>query len=426
MLCFLYRLLHTANHVTTQSSCTLTNMPGPEVPVQHLPERTRKSFTTFFAALTALSFHWSVVIYINSSYLEQFLSESDISLLYVVGALVTMACFIAAPVILNRYGNYTLTLFFAVLESVALIGMAFSDTAHTAALWFTLHSIVVSLLFLHADVFMEEMIGTEENGTGSLRGLLLTIMSFMAAGATLLSGVLIGDGEPRFGLAYTASALTLIPFMVILMRHFKHFKDPEYPHLAFVPTALAFWKHRDLRNVFCATFLLQIFFVWMVIYVPIYMNRIIGFDWEIIGAILFVGLLAYGLFEWPIGLIADRWIGEKEMMALGFLIIAVATSWIAFLKPDQLSLWFITMFITRIGGSLVETTTESYFFKHIGGKDAAFVSIFRITRPLSYIIGALLGSVALLFLPSYNLLFIVLALFMIPGLFFAMALKDTK
>jgi MFS family permease len=401
-------------------------MPGPEVPIQHLPTLPRKSFKIFFAGLTALSFHWSVVIYINSSYLEQFFSESDISLLYVVGALVTIACFIAAPAVLNRFGNYTLTLFFAVLESVALIGMAFSGSAHMAALWFTLHSIVVCLLFLHADVFIEEMIGTEESGTGSIRGLLLTIMSFMAAAATLLSGLLIGDGEPRFGLAYTVSALTLIPFMVILMRHFRKFKDPEYPQLAFVPTALSFWKHRDLRNVFCAGFLLQMFFAWMVIYIPIYMSRVIGFDWEIIGAILFVGLLAYVLFEWPIGLIADRWIGEKEMMALGFLVIAVATSWLAFLTPEQLPLWFFTMFMTRVGGALVEATTESYFFKHITGKDAAFVSIFRIARPLAYVVGALLASVALLFLPSYNLLFIVLAFFMIPGLFFAMALKDTK
>ena len=140
---------------------------------------------------------------------------------------------------------------------------------------------------------------------------------------------------------------------------------------------------------------------------------------------LFVGLLAYVFLEWPIGIAADRWFGEKEIMALGFLIIAVGTSWIAFLKPTDIAFWFVTMFLVRIGGSFVEATTESYFFKHTEGKDATFVSLYRITRPLSYIIAPIIGSVALLLLP-FNLTFVVLALLMVPGLFFAMALNDTK
>ena len=112
-------------------------------------------------------------------------------------------------------------------------------------------------------------------------------------------------------------------------------------------------------------------------------------------------------------------------MALGFLIIAVSTSWIAFLQPTDIAFWFVTMFLVRVGGSFVETTTESYFFKHTEGKDATLVSLYRITRPLSYIIAPIIGSVALLLLP-FNLTFVVLALLMVPGLFFAMALNDTK
>jgi Na+/melibiose symporter-like transporter len=388
--------------------------------------RAKKPWSGLYAALTTLSFHWSIVIYINSSYLEQFLSERDISVLYIAGAMITILCFFAAPRMLQYFGNYTLTLFFGILECISLLGMAFGDTTAAAALWFTVHSIAVSLLLLHADIFMEDMIGAEEGGTGAKRGLLLTIMSFMAAAATLVSGFLLGNGEPRFVLAYTTSALMLVPFLLLIMQNFRTFKDPAYPRIALISALRAFWSRKDIRNVFCATFLLQLFFVWMVIYVPLYMEKMMGFDWETIGAILFVGLLAYALFEWPIGLIADRWLGEKEMMAVGFLIIAVATSWIAFLKPDALLAWFVVMFVTRIGGSLVETTTESYFFKHTEGKDASLVSLFRVTRPLSYVIGAFLGGLTLSLLPTYNLLFVVLGFLMIPGLFFAMALRDTK
>jgi MFS family permease len=150
-----------------------------------------------------------------------------------------------------------------------------------------------------------------------------------------------------------------------------------------------------------------------------------GFDWEQIGQILFVGLMAYVLLEYVVGVVADRWLGEKEMMAIGFLIMTVATSWFTFLTPETIGLWMIAMFATRVGASLIETTTESYFFKHTNGNDTALISFFRITRPLSYVVGAALGSLTLVFLPM-NLLFVVLAFLMIPGFFFTMKLHDTK
>jgi predicted MFS family arabinose efflux permease len=114
------------------------------------------------------------------------------------------------------------------------------------------------------------------------------------------------------------------------------------------------------------------------------------------------------------------------MMAVGFLIMAVATSWFTLLTPSEIGLWMVAMFMTRVGASLVEVTTESYFFKHTHGDDTALISFFRITRPLSIVIGSVLGSIALVFFNSMNLLFVVLGLLMIPGLFFTMSLKDTK
>ena len=83
------------------------------------------------------------------------------------------------------------------------------------------------------------------------------------------------------------------------------------------------------------------------------------------------------------------------------------------------------MFLTRAGAAMVESTTESYFFKHTDGGDAHAIGMFRLLRPLATVIGALLGSAALLYLP-FNLIFVVLGLVMVPGIFFTIALKDTK
>jgi predicted MFS family arabinose efflux permease len=206
------------------------------------------------------------------------------------------------------------------------------------------------------------------------------------------------------------------------MRYFKSFEDPEYSHLNVMSGIHCFWGLKDIRNVFCAHFLLQIFFTWMVIYTPLYLSKTLGFNWEEIGQIMFVALMAYVFLEYIIGIVADKWLGEKEMMAFGFVIMAVATSWFTFLTSPLITAWMLAMFMTRVGASFVETTTESYFFKHTDAHDSTLISFFRLT----IVVGSLLGSLTLYFLHDMSLLFVVLGFLMIPGLFFAMALKDTK
>ena len=74
---------------------------------------------------------------------------------------------------------------------------------------------------------------------------------------------------------------------------------------------------------------------------------------------------------------------------------------------------------------MVESTTEGYFFKHTDGSDADTIGFFRLLRPLSNIFGALLGSVALLYLP-FNYIFLVLGLILASGIYFTHKLIDTK
>jgi MFS family permease len=185
------------------------------------------------------------------------------------------------------------------------------------------------------------------------------------------------------------------------------------------------WLYKDIRNVMFAHLLLQMFFTWAVSYVPLYMATQIGFNWEQIGYITAVGLFAYVIFEWPIGYIADKWTGEKEIMAAGFLVLAVSSSWLAFMSEANLVAWMVLIFTTRLGASMIEATTESYLFKHTDGSDANTIGFFRLLRPLASVFGALLGSAALLYLP-FNLIFIVLGFMMLPGLYFSAALRDTK
>ena len=405
-------------------------MPTPVIPEYRVLSRRSLQFA-HYTALLLLSLHWAFVLYINSSYIDRLASDRVIDMLYIVGAVATIAGFFYASHILTRFGNIFLIKTLTLIEFCALVGMGLTVNPYIGLSLFVVHQAVVPIILFNLDVIMEVIIGEREESTGTQRGILLTIMSLTTALAPLALGKLINAahrihiGTSDFVLVYLLSAFFLIPFICVILTRFKTFKDPVYPHFKFREGLAEFWRYRDIRNVFFAHFLLQLFFTWMVIYTPLYLSNVIGLSWEEIGSVLFVGLMAYVLLEFAIGKIADAYLGEKEMMAFGFAVTAIATSWFVFLSNASIALWMTAMFLTRVGASFIETTTESYFFKHTEGKDTDVISLFRITRPLSYVVGPVLGGLTLHYF-SFSFLFVILGLLMIPGLFFAMALKDTK
>lgn len=401
-------------------------MPTPVHSEHRHHSRFKRNFGALYSAITLLALHWAFVIYVNSSYVGQFIPESAIGLLFTTSSAITILIFLFISRVLHRVGNYKLTLFLATLEVLMLIGMAFADSLRTAIPLFMVHQAILPLLLYNLDVFMEEMIGNKETETGSRRGLYLGVMSLAGAIAPLGAGFLVSeDGDPSFTPVYLTGAIIMLPFLYIIVRYFRTFSDPKYSEIKVLDAIHRFWVKKDIRNVFLAHFHLQLFFTSMIIYAPLYLATQAGFSWSEIGLILFVGLMAYVFLEYPIGIIADRYTGEKEMMALGFITIGVSVSWLAFLPAGAIGLWMFAMFMTRVGASFVEATTESYFFKHTKGSDANIISFFRITRPLSYVVGALLGSLTLLYLPL-NLLFVVIGVLMAPALIFSLMLKDTK
>jgi sugar phosphate permease len=385
----------------------------------------QRHLVPLYIATLLLIFHTFIVAYINSSFLEQFIDTASVGTIYTVGSAVSILIFLFVSRVLHAVGNFKLTLGLLLLNLVAVLGMAYADELRVAVPLFIVHLIAVPLIVFNIDVFMEEQIGNNEGATGSRRGLLLAMASFIGAVSPLASSLLVDDTTGSFTNAYLVSAATLIPVILLLIFYFRDFTDPKYDEIEVFSAIRSFWVKANIRNAFLCHFILQMFFMFMVVYVPLYLTDNIGLSWREFGIIMFFAQLAYVLFEYPIGIMADKYIGEKEMMGCGFLIIAVSTSWMAFVITPSIIVWALIMFISRIGASFVEVTTESYFFKQTKSSDAQIISFFRITRPLSYVAGALLASLGLLYLP-FNLLFIAMASFMVPALFLTLTLKDTK
>ena len=401
-------------------------MPRPSQHSFALHKKPRRKLIPIYAISLLLIFHASLVSFINSSFLEQFVSDTEIGNYYVIGSALSVLIFLFVSRVLHRVGNYKLMLGMLLLDLAAVSGMAFAETLRVAIPLFLVHIITVPLVIFNLDVFLEEQIGNNEGSTGSRRGLLLMLLSLIGAVSPLISSLLINETTGSLTNAYLLSAGTLLPIIVMLIFYFKDFSDPEYNQIDVFSAMRTFWRNNNIRSVFLTNFTLQMFFALMVVYSPLYLTRDIGLSWTDFGVIMLFAQMAYVVLEYPIGIIADKHIGEKEMMGFGFLIMIISTSWMSFITTSDIVVWSLVMFFSRVGASFVEVTTESYFFKQTKSSDAQVISFFRLTRPLSYIAGALLASLSLLYLPSFNLLFIVFAIAMIPALFFTLDIVDSK
>lgn len=367
-----------------------------------------------------VSLHYASVLYVNSSNLLKFFTGSTVSLLFIIGAFGNILLFILAPRIVRRIGNRTLIFIFIVLEIFSVFGLAYYHTTTAVALSFLLHSSVVMMIYYCLDLFLEDV--SEEKSTGEIRGIDLTVINIAIAVAPLLVAYFTPDGD--FTLLYFASALLLVPTLFIVLFSFKKFEVGVSRAKQSLFEFKLWLKSKNIRRVTNARFILEVFYAIMVIYTPIYLYNTIGFSWSQIGIIFAVMLLPFVLFELPAGELADHWCGEKEIMTVGFFIMGMALLVMPFLSKDIFA-WMIVLFISRIGASFVEITSESFFFKHVWKSDTGLISIFRLTRPVSVVLGSLIGALCLLFLP-FKALFLVLAIFVFFGTQQSARLQDTR
>ena len=207
------------------------------------------------------------------------------------------------------------------------------------------------------DIFLEEL--STDKKTEEIRGIYLTFISLgVAMGPFILA--LLATMWHGFQPVYTAAALLLIPPIFLAIFSLKS-NTPKtyapYHHSLRLPFA-TWWHTRDIRRVTLARLVLESFYGLMIIYTPLYLYRVLGFEWSELGIIFTVMLLPFILFDWIGGELADRFWGEKELMSTGLLITGFSLLFMPFIGKVFWA-WMLVLFISRVGASLVETMTET-------------------------------------------------------------------
>ena len=381
-----------------------------------------RSHTIYTIAIIGFIYtlHLVIPMYSNSSFLSLFADEATVGYIYMAGAAMTVLGYLLAPLIIRRLGNYHTAMWLVAIQALLFYGLLSSHSPYIIAFFFILQSAIVSLIGLCLDIFLE--VYTEGTSIGAVRGLYTATLNASWVIGPLIGSMLI-SGSGNYRNTYVAGLAMLLPLIYLMYKNFPKFKDPNYIHLS--PTQLV--KHvshnRNWIRLFFANFLLQTFYAWMVVYSPLYLHNIIGFSWQSIGIILTVMLVPFPLLQYPLGSLADRK-GEKAIMAMGFIVMAIFTILLSFLTWDNVAAWALGLFLTRVGAAAAEVMMETYFFKTFSPRDSAALGVFRITRPLAYFFAPVITVVGLMFTTN-QYLFAVVGVVSLVALYPVLTIKDT-
>lgn len=360
--------------------------------------------------------------YIQSSSLEQFVDVKMVGLFFLLANILSVATILFFPKAIKKLGNYATTRVNVILYIISLFGLALSNNSVVALLSLILLTITSNLIWINMDVLVESFSST--TSTGRTRTIYFTFINAGWIMAPALSAYLVGVGG--FSLSFLIAGLLAVPFCLIFLFAGQKLKDNIHYQKGSTKILIKrMWRSHNLRGIFMVSLLLQIFYNSAVVYIPLHLIQNLHMNWSDLGLIFSLMLLPFIILEIPAGIIADKYIGEKEILFVGLIILMLSTFLFFYIESTSIIIWGTILFISRIGAALIEAMRETYFFKIIDAEDVGYINIFRTTAPLGYIIGPTIAITILFFLPL-QYLFLCLSILMISGLFFTASIKDTK
>lgn len=381
----------------------------------------KKSLTVLYVMAFFLSLSGALPAYIQSSYIESYAGISAVNWFFIAANLVSLFAILVFPKLIKRYGNYLTTGIIALLFLISLSVLGFTTNPVLIFFFFILMQIAIYLIWINMDIFVKEF--SDNATTGETRGVYFTIINFAWIISPTISSWIIGLSG-YYGV-FLSSALLLFPFLLIFYLKGSQIYSKQKYKVSLIKSAKAMFKNKNLGSVFWLATLLNVFFSVAVITVPIYLHHYLHFSWPEIGIIFSIMLIPFLIVEIPAGFIADKYIGEKEMFALGFLIVIVCLAIFSTSSSENIWFWAVILFISRIGAALIEAMREAYFFKKVSCQDLDKINIFRASLPLGYLIGSFI-SIATLSIWPIQYIFITTAVFTCSAFPFILIMKDTK
>ncbi|HET8574744.1 MAG TPA: MFS transporter [Candidatus Paceibacterota bacterium] len=380
-------------------------------------------YAIYFASFLFI-LSYGLPLYLASSFVEKYADKQIVGLVFALGAALGLLILSKIPPVLRRYGNRRTALVLMALEVLSLLGLVVFRSPTLVLPVFLVQQALLPVIIFNLDLFLESF--SQDSSTGTIRGAYLALTNFAIFVAPFIAGIVFTNGE--FWRIFLLAAVIMLPATFFVFFSLRTFHDPLYVDISFFNAFRSLRGKPNIRNIVLARFLLRFFYSWFTIYVPIYLHTEIGFSLsQIIGIILPVALLPFLIVQLPLGRMADRAHNERELLILGFWILALATAILSFVTAQNIWLWMGLFALGRTGAATVEVMTETYFYKHVDASNANLISIFRSIRPTGIIVGPLTATLILVvFHVPYQYLFVILGALLLLGIPLAHTLKPTQ
>lgn len=362
----------------------------------------------------------ALLLYVTSDYFSRSLGSYNISSFYFVAYVIALIGLLNLHKLIKIAGKANVFFLFFMVQILCLVGLITVKPSFAGIMMLMSYIVANYFAWVVLDIIIEQY--SEDKKSGQIRGLHLMIMS---------AGVLIG---PFFSTSILSMfdfnglfVATLFLNMVMLAISFVGLKDVKGKfrgHLTVKDIGVKVFTNKDVLNVYMISLALEAFYALMIIYVPLYLLNL-GLTWQQLGIAFTVMLVPFVVIEYPIGRLADKKYGEKEMIIMGLILMMFSTASIFFVHSTSVAVWSVILLMTRIGAATVEVLRDSYFYKKIDGRDVDLISFFRTTRSVAYLFAMGISAMMLTVLPM-KFVFLLVSFSVFCGLYPAIKLVDNK
>ena len=363
-------------------------------------------------------FSFAVSSYIAAFYFKAASGTENISVFFLIAYLLILAALLNLHKLIKSTGKSFALYLFLATRLLSIIVLFFFGVSKFGIAAFVIYITFGYLSWVGLDVVLESF--SRDRMSGRIRGLYLTLMNVGMLFGPFVSTRILDKFDFR-GVFLFLLFFNLIIFAIALagLRKVNHRFERNLTAFGVLKKIR---KRRNIKRIYYIAFILQFFYAGMIIYGPIYLFDL-GISIADIGIIFTVMLLPFVFLQYPAGILADKKIGEKEMLIFSLVIMGLSTLAVYFISATSVAVWAVVLFITRIGAALIEILQDSYFYKRVDGHDVDIIDFFRTTRPAAYSSFAVLSTVLLLFFPLKTI-FILVAVIIFSGLYAAFTLVD--
>ncbi len=365
-----------------------------------------------------MGFSLAVIVYVTSYYFKKASGIDSPGVFYLISYLIVLLALLNFHKIIKKFGKSATFYFSFLVKITALTLLIILEPSLLSVAVLIIYIIFANLSWVGLDNILESF--STDRMSGRIRGLYLTIVNAGFIFGPFVSTRIL-DSFDFYGIFMALLLLDSVIFVIALagLRNISREFSQRESVLELIKRVL---KRRNVMRSYYASFTLHFFYAIMVIYTPLYLLSL-GIQWKDIGIIFSIMLVPFVLLQYPAGRLADKKLGEKELIILALFLMGASTLAVYFINSSAVAVWAIVLFSTRIGAALLEVLVDSYFYKRIDGGDVDIVDFFRTSRSAAYITASALSVFLLLFFPL-KAVFLLVAAVAFSALYPAFRLSD--